>query len=1158
MKKRISSSLLVAMLAVGSTGMLVSCSDYDDDITNLQEQIDKLATADELASQISTMTSAIQQAKDEAIAQANAANQVAAAAQQAADNAQATAEGAQQVADAAAARAAELEANGATKAEVEAAQQAADAAQQFANQAKADADAAIAQLQEALDQAVAAATEAVQNAQTTADEAKTAAADAQAAAEKAFADAEAAIADALQNAQDYTDTKAAENAQAAAEALAAAQEAQIAAEQGIADAAKALAAAEAAAGETEKAQAAADLAQDAADSAAQAAKDAQAAADQANAQLASLTQSVANAATKAELQAAQDALNTAIANAQKAATDVANTAQKAAEAAQATADKALGLAQDAVNSISTIEAQLNNKTTGLAALNTELQTVKAKLEVHSDSIQYLKARVDAIDGELKKIIGEYSTMVTSVSLYAGGDIADFDKVFTKVVEKENVFPKNGETGDDKFVFTKDFTTTNTVEVVVRVSPTNAVISADNISLINSQGTEISDIVECVDVVKYNNLLTRASSNNGLWTLKFKLKDGYNASDFASKTVSGGKGILYAVAVKNTELSEEDRRVISSYDLTFSAENFTAADNNFLITNKMGDQVSIADIHNRYSYSEEDNTPVEYKELVWSGNAATSATSSNTRQGDNRQNKTILPVEVDKAIDIEYVPATAGVGKKIKGFYVTLDYKECAVSSAPSEYNAWTSYDYEGLNTLFKGNKGSIKVNSDVKNEVIGFRIFAVNLDGTLVDPDGRSFYVRFGDAYSTSEIAETKIEVKSTVAGQNESAAIPVDGIFTNCVSVDGWTVSDDNTTVVDNGKALDNDFAVEYYADEACTRRITNPADFGSIKYVKFVMTHEPKNYADFATYTQTLVLKDKDGNAIKTITAKMTKDMPKSFVGNFAIRVKQNFDGDFNVRPYMQPLDGDDWVATVKATEGKSNLKDLFYGLTADEDGANYKNYRFVFRNSYNSVINPNITVEYDNAADAYELTVNKSFFSKTKKYDVDVYYKYDDISSTYNAATRTWTVGGPYTVPYGEDLTVQYYTWYYDTEESIKWARSQTIEWTTNGNGDQIALSLISTTNSRNEAFSGNLWNLINAKRYLEVVPNSAQLTVDGQVNPYFKPTIDAANGVIEFEQNSVQIEQAPNKSHVETLSFKVRDTYGFEYTISLPVTIDNPAM
>lgn len=1147
MKKRISSSLLVAMLAVGSTGMLVSCSDYDDDITNLQEQIDKLATADELASQISTMTSAIQQAKDEAIAQANAANQVAAAAQQAADNAQATAEGAQQVADAAAARAAELEANGATKAEVEAAQQAADAAQQFANQAKADADAAIAQLQEALDQAVAAATAAVQNAQNTADEAKTAAEAAQAAAEKAIEDAMA-----------YTDEKAAENAQAAAEALAAAERAQIAAEQGITDAAAALAAAEAAAGETEKAQAAAELANTAAANAQAAADEAQKTADEINAQLTSLLASVANAATKAELQAAQDALNTAIADAKKAATDVANTAKTAADAAKATADQALSVANGAAASIKTIEAQINNETTGLAALNTKLQTVSADLAANTKDINTLKARVDAIDGELKKIIGEYSTMVTSVSLYTGGDIADFDNVFTKVVEKENVFPKNGETGDDKFVFTKDFTTTDTVEVVVRVSPINAVVSKENISLINSQGTEISDIVECVDVEKYENLLTRASSNNGLWTLKFKLKDGYNASDFASKTVSGGKGILYAVAVKNTELSEEDRRVISSYDLTFSAEDFTAADNNFLITNKMGDQVSIADIHNRYSYSEEDNTPVEYKELVWSGNAATSATSSNTRQGDNRQNKTILPVEVDKAIDIEYVPATAGVGKKIKGFYVTLDYKECAVSSAPSEYNAWTSYDYEGLNTLFKGNKGSIKVNSDVKNEVIGFRIFAVNLDGTLVDPDGRSFYVRFGDAYSTSEIAETKIEVKSTVAGQNESAAIPVDGIFTNCVSVDGWTVSDDNTTVVDNGKALDNDFAVEYYADEACTRRITNPSDFGKIKYVKFVMTHEPKNYADFATYTQTLVLKDKDGNAIKTITAKMTKDMPKSFAGNFAIRVNQNFDGDFNVRPYMQPLDGDDWVATVKATEGKSNLKDLFYGLTADEDGANYKNYRFVFRNSYNSVINPNITVEYDNTADAYELTVNKSFFSKTKKYDVDVYYKYDDISSTYNAATRTWTVGGPYTVPYGEDLTVQYYTWYYDTEESIKWARSQTIEWTTNGNGDQIALSLISTTNSRNEAFSGNLWNLINAKKYLEVVPNSAQLTIDGQVNPYFKPSINVSTGMIEFEQNSVQVEQAPNRSHVETLSFKVRDTYGFEYTISLPVTIDNPAM
>lgn len=130
MKKKISSSLLMAsMLAVGSTGMLVSCSeDYDDDIKNLQSQIDGLATADDLTNRINEMASAIEQAKNEAIAKANAANEVALAAQQAAANAQNTAEGAQQVADAAMAKAEELEKNGATKEEVEAAREAAAAA----------------------------------------------------------------------------------------------------------------------------------------------------------------------------------------------------------------------------------------------------------------------------------------------------------------------------------------------------------------------------------------------------------------------------------------------------------------------------------------------------------------------------------------------------------------------------------------------------------------------------------------------------------------------------------------------------------------------------------------------------------------------------------------------------------------------------------------------------------------------------------------------------------------------------------------------------------------------------------------------------------------------------------------------------------------------
>jgi hypothetical protein len=49
--------------------------------------------------------------------------------------------------------------------------------------------------------------------------------------------------------------------------------------------------------------------------------------------------------------------------------------------------------------------------------------------------------------------------------------------------------------------------------------------------------------------------------------------------------------------------------------------------------------------------------------------------------------------------------------------------------------------------LFKGTKGTISIKDarSAKGDVIGFRVYAVNLDGTLYDPDGRAFYVKVGD-----------------------------------------------------------------------------------------------------------------------------------------------------------------------------------------------------------------------------------------------------------------------------------------------------------------------------------------------------------------------------------------------------------------------------
>ena len=57
MNKKFLSAILFGALMITSTGTFVSCKDYDDDIENLQEQIDKKASLEEMSSKIALMES---------------------------------------------------------------------------------------------------------------------------------------------------------------------------------------------------------------------------------------------------------------------------------------------------------------------------------------------------------------------------------------------------------------------------------------------------------------------------------------------------------------------------------------------------------------------------------------------------------------------------------------------------------------------------------------------------------------------------------------------------------------------------------------------------------------------------------------------------------------------------------------------------------------------------------------------------------------------------------------------------------------------------------------------------------------------------------------------------------------------------------------------
>ena len=93
MRKRYLSKLLAGALLIASVGTFVSCKDYDDDINNLQEQINKAALREEVTSQLTSLSNALSTAIDNVKGAADNAKTAADAALDAANAAQTTADG---------------------------------------------------------------------------------------------------------------------------------------------------------------------------------------------------------------------------------------------------------------------------------------------------------------------------------------------------------------------------------------------------------------------------------------------------------------------------------------------------------------------------------------------------------------------------------------------------------------------------------------------------------------------------------------------------------------------------------------------------------------------------------------------------------------------------------------------------------------------------------------------------------------------------------------------------------------------------------------------------------------------------------------------------------------------------------------------------------
>ena len=1044
MKRKYLSALLMGTLTVASMSTFTSCKDYDDDISNLQGQIDKLATADQLSQKVAELQALISSNKSDITSlQAKLADKT-------------------------------------TLDEVKAVL--ADyATKQYVN----DADKT---LQDAID------------ALKTGDIAKLKedVVKAQAAADKAAADAEKANADIVETLKTLatkTELKdAADAAQKAIEAL-----------------------------ESKNAE---DL------------KKAQEA----------ITETLKNYAEEGDKKTLESLAET-IKNASDALTQANTNKQAIADAL-----KLLGEGYSAENTVAAaieaIKAQIGTPNKELGTLDSRLAAIESVLNgVKDDDTKLgLATKVTNIENKLKDIIGEYTTMVTEVSLVGSyhldtnegrewNDIlngkADLEFMSDNVAadltfgkgQKDNTGAVVAEASNQQ-TYKKGTPFNNETSIVVRVNPTNAELTKNTtIKLVDSKGRDLSDVLELGTPERFNTLLSRASAASGLWTIPVKVKAGVATDKIEQKV--GGTGadkdnhVLYAVAIKNTatEKDAQDRYVTSTYDLTVQKPtNFTAA-------------TSLKDVK---IWSE---TTMGYDHAI---------TLDQNKKTTSDFGGAEVSAKNNEKINIDF----SAYKDQIQYFYVVRDDNHADDISGTSAINAWKSYKYTGLGQVVKADEGgviTVDVNNGKVGDEIGFRIFAVNYNGVLVPTTGDSFVVYVGDEQNKASVAGN---INVTKVNNNATDWLALTGKLKDGVALPGsWTANVDGKDII---------FTVSYSKDgKSVAPAGTKNSD---IKFVKFTTTSDMATWKDDAKAVFTISQKDAAGKMVENeINVTLTKVLPtvestKKLMG-YTWKDEQLVDGTYTA--YVYPV-GNVWTS-LNNGEGKNGFKDFKEAITGLGDNCviNIANLAKDNKGKY--------TVAKDFDTTPWKVEVDNDLIDGTTKHATKISYNYGKISSETkdeegNVAPYVITVENVQTIfacPLKKG--VQTYNWGKGTFGTGKNAKSVDVNYLTYNDKHTVKVTednveknanlldyIIGHNDFDNTVFGGKLSTLAKEK-YVSI---DAKLISNGsKKEDYFKAKVE--NGMIVFTVQSGTTN--PVKDVASTLIITVKDAFGHTYEYPMDFTV-----
>lgn len=874
----------------------------------------------------------------------------------------------------------------------------------------------------------------------------------------------------------------------------------------------------------------------------------------------------ANAQTTADgAQKAADAAAKAAKDAQKQADQAVKDAAAAATTANAAAKQAdFEKALERIGNLETSRVTADKLDEKLTQLKEELLGADGDKE----TIGSLTVKVNAYKGAVEELYSAV-TSVELVETYSGvnGFTSNWNttngitpltvEMLHGLISDDSKF--GDENGNDakpivEYVKGKDIDVKDDASIVVRVNPVNADLTKGaKIILLNSKGESLEDIVRVGTPSKFDKLITTcaaATVKTGLWKLPLSVAEGVSEEDFKKavtvKDENGNeKAILYAVAINNTVDSKAeaaaDRYVVSTYDVNPTYNKFVPS-NDF--TFKVGGK-DVSEIHNRWTGYEivgensnfsSDKNP----ELAWANDAAAepvlegekkNVENANYRshRSDVRYWNSLLQVEVGKPFSITDLKTSDNTAADY--YYVVLD-KDNAIESGVSELNAWKNYEIDNLNKVVPASENlTLTIQTEAANhDIIGFRVYAVNKDGKLLDPDGKAFYVVVGENYTSGIVGNLDAVNKIT----EKKDFSPVDG-----VSYGPWELVADNNACPLSEKPV---FAAVYYDKDG--NETTNMSEVTKIAF----KVNNPALIADGATVSLKSTLRkytDNNFYEVGTVTATYIKVLPKAFPADITFRPAQETGkGTGYFIAYMTPENG--YTVTNKSVYGSVDLNNVFYNLD--------DNVSFEIADAAKDANDKLTSVRADKANNFVAKVAAKDFINSTTKHAVTAKYNYGEISLVKNNKTGQWEKK-PCSVDYGKSLSVTFACWH--SASSYSWKEQPALQWKATANVIKTDIKNIAVKNTYNNDFFGGTFAQLLTNKYLEVKAGSAHLTYEGQVDPYFTVEVDATNGQFIFTQTGIQAENAPTVDHTENLEFVVVDAYGHEVPQSFKVTIKRPA-